>query len=73
MNQELNINTDEETWRQHTNKVIAEQQLNNICKLLNATRVDQITLDSRGKTSKRIILTYDNDDSSNLQQRESGE
>lgn len=42
-------------------------QLNNICKILGGEVHHQTIIDSKGRASKRIIITYrEKDDSSNL-------
>ena len=40
---------------------IANDSLERLCSLLNATRSTVLTLDSSGKSTKKIILTMPND------------
>tara|TARA_B100001758_G_C18385760_1_gene599971 strand:+ start:1405 stop:1578 length:174 start_codon:yes stop_codon:yes gene_type:complete len=48
-----------ETWREATNRILAKQQVENICKLLNG-EVDYVTVvNSRGEVKKRIVITYE--------------
>tara|TARA_B100000035_G_C20795542_1_gene463099 strand:+ start:393 stop:569 length:177 start_codon:yes stop_codon:yes gene_type:complete len=48
-----------ETWREATNRIIAKQQVDNICELLDA-KVEYVTIvNSRGEVKKRIMITYE--------------
>ena len=54
----------ESKWREHTNKVIANNLINNIEKLLNGKAKHYIVAD-RTSSHKKIVIEYDH--SSNLQ------
>ena len=56
----------ESKWREETNKVIANNLINNIEKLLNGKAKHYIVAD-RTSSHKKIVIEYDH--SSNLQQR----
>tara|TARA_R100001509_G_scaffold35068_1_gene18543 strand:+ start:87 stop:257 length:171 start_codon:yes stop_codon:yes gene_type:complete len=46
-------------WKEATNKVIANQQVENIAKLLNAEVKHKIITDSYGLDKRRIEITYE--------------
>ncbi len=48
-----------EKWRKETNKVIADNLVQNISSLLDAKVIRQTTLNSRGESTRRIIFEYD--------------
>jgi hypothetical protein len=51
-----------ETWRQATNRILVKQQVDNICKLLDA-KVEYVTIvNSRGEVKKRIMITYEEEE-----------
>ena len=51
-----------ETWREATNRILAKQQVDNICKLLDA-KVEYVTIvNSRGEVKKRIMITYEEEE-----------
>ena len=48
-----------ETWREATNRILAKQQVDNICQLLDG-KVEYVTIvNSRGEVKKRIVITYE--------------
>ena len=52
-------NVTKENWRKETNKVIADNLVQNISSLLDAKVIRQTTLNSRGESTRRIIFEYD--------------
>ena len=48
-------------------KFAVKTQLDNVCKILNGKIHYQDIIDSEGRASKRIIITYKENESSNLQ------
>jgi hypothetical protein len=52
-------NVTKEKWRKETNKVIADNLVQNISSLLDAKVIRQTTLNSRGESTRRIIFEYD--------------
>jgi len=46
-------------WKEATNKVIANQQVENIAKLLNGEVKHKIITDSYGLNKRRIEITYE--------------
>ena len=48
-----------ETWKEATNRILAKQQVDNICQLLDG-KVEYVTIvNSRGEVKKRIVITYE--------------
>ena len=48
-----------ETWREATNRILAKQQVDNICKLLDGKAEYVTIVNSRGEVKKRIMITYE--------------
>ena len=46
-------------WKEATNKIIANQQVENIAKLLDGEVKHKIITDSYGLNKRRILITYE--------------
>ena len=51
-----------EPWEEETNKVIANNLVDNISSLLDAKVTRQTVVNSRGKVTKRVIISYEEEE-----------
>ena len=51
-----------EPWEEKTNRVIANNLVDNISSLLDAKVTRQTVVNSRGKVTKRVIISYEEEE-----------